>query len=145
MPVPTNRGTYGPYYEVLDRALDSQSGIRIECADKGSAFQYRVRIHAARTLDRELNKSSREPDDPSFGRSDYDNLIVRVRNNSGRWWVYIQPNTLPNNIEDLDNDTIQANSPRAKTRSPRIYEDAVSIHQPNPEPLRPQSRRLFRR
>lgn len=103
MTTPTSRGAYGPYYDALDRALETKAGIRIECATRGDANQYRVRLHSARTLDRELNRDAREPSDKNYGSSDYDNLVVRVKPGpNGKWWVYIQPNAIIGNIEDLE-------------------------------------------
>jgi hypothetical protein len=101
MPTPTNRGAYGTYYDVLDRAIESKAGIRIEQPNRGDAYQYRVRLHKARSYDRDLNRESRTPDDPSYGRSDYDNLVVRVRREDGQWWVYIEPAAIPTKIEEL--------------------------------------------
>lgn len=101
MTAPTSRAAYKSYYDVLDRALDSDAGIRIEVESKGEAHQYRVRLHYARSLDRELNRQSRPPDDPEYGISDYDNLSVRIRNEGDKWWVYIEHNSVPHNIEEL--------------------------------------------
>lgn len=104
MPTPISKAAYKVYYDVLDRALDSPNGIRIEVGDKGAAFQYRVRLHAARAHDRELNRESREPHDPEYGISDYDNLVVRLRSEGDKWWVYVEHDTLPKNIEELNNE-----------------------------------------
>jgi hypothetical protein len=101
MTTPTSRAAYEPYYEVLDRALESGAGIRIECADQGAAYQFRIRLHSARQIDRELNRESRQPTDPNYGISDYDKLVVRVRADGDKWWVYIQPTAISNHIEEL--------------------------------------------
>lgn len=105
MTTPTSRGAYGPYFDALDRALEEKTGIRIECATQGDANQYRVRLHSARTLDRQLNCESREAGDPLYGTSDYDKLIVRVRPGAdGKWWVYIQRNAINGKIEVLPDE-----------------------------------------
>lgn len=101
MTTPTARSAYKVYYDILDRAIDSEAGIRIGFADQGEANQYRVRLHTARSLDRELNRITREPSDPDFGVSDYDNLVVRVRREDGKWWVYIKQNLPPAQVEEL--------------------------------------------
>lgn len=101
MSAPTNRAAYGSYFDLLDRALDTEAGIRIECSSQGEAYQYRVKLHSARKIDRKLNRESRSPDDPFFGTSDYDKLIVRTQTIDGRWWIYIEPVAIPNNIEEL--------------------------------------------
>lgn len=104
MTTPTSRAAYEPYYEVLDRALDSKAGIRIECETQGDAFQFRIRCHAARQIDRELNRESREPGDPNYSASDYDKLVVRVRQDRDKWWVYINHTTISNRIEELSGE-----------------------------------------
>ncbi len=101
MPTPSSRSAYKVYYDVLDRALDSSAGIRIEVPSKGEAYQYRVRLHTARSLDRRLNRQSRRSDDPQYGMSDYDNLVVRVRDEAGKWWVYVEHSKVPSTIEEL--------------------------------------------
>ena len=102
MTTSTSRAAYGPFYEVLDRALDSPRGIRVKCATAGDAYQYRVKLHSARILDRNLNKTVRDTDDPKWGISDYDTLIVRVRKEKvGVWWVCIEPLVIDNYIEEI--------------------------------------------
>ena len=101
MGTPTSRTAYKVYYDVLDRALDSEAGIRIAVDTSGDAHQYRVRLHYARSLDRELNRQSREPDDPKYGVSDYDNLIVRIKSEDEQWWVYVEQAVIPQDIEEL--------------------------------------------
>ena len=101
MPTPTNRGAYGPYYEVLDRALESRNGIRVEFDSQGEAYQYRIRLHSARKQDSKLNRDARDRDDPYYGRSDYDSLIVCIREGDGKWWVYIEHTATLNNIEEI--------------------------------------------
>jgi hypothetical protein len=101
MTTPTKRSAYLPYYEVLDRALDSTTGLRIECNEMGEAYQYRVRLNRARTLDQNLNRMSRPPDDPKYGISDYDNLIFQIREEDGKWWVYVRHNRIDNHIEEI--------------------------------------------
>lgn len=105
MPTPTSRTAYRVYYEVLDRALDSPAGIRVEVSSSGEAYQYRVKLNSARSLDRELNREGRESSDPNYGISDYDHLIVRIRPADGKWWVYIEPSAVPSNIEELSNES----------------------------------------
>ena len=101
MPTPTNRAAYGSYFDLLDRALDTEMGVRIECQTQGEAYQHRTRLHTARKIDRKLNRESRDIDDPNYGVSDYDKLIVSTRTADGKWWVYIKPVVIPSNIEVL--------------------------------------------
>jgi len=105
MVTPTSRIAYRPYYEILDRALDSKVGIRVPkegFEERGDAMQLRVRLHKARTYDRQLNRESRDPVDPFFGISDYDGLIVLVRLEAGRWYVHVKHNSLGGHeVEEL--------------------------------------------
>jgi hypothetical protein len=89
MSAPTNRTAYKPYYERLDQALETKNGIRIRCDDEGEAKQLQIRLHTARKYDRDLNRLSRDPSDPAFGTSDYDPLVVSVKEGVDCWWVYI--------------------------------------------------------
>lgn len=107
MTTPNSRNAYLAYYEVLDRANDSANGIRVECKDRGEAHQYRVRLHTARQLDRALNREAREPGEPGYGQSEYDNLVVQIKEIKSVWWVYIKPSRLPNKIEELPPDGSQ--------------------------------------
>jgi hypothetical protein len=101
MPLPNNRGAFKPFYDVLDRALESSQGIRIECTTIGDAYQYRNRLNWARKLDQELNRESRKPGDPKYGASDYDQLIVTVKVEEEKCWVYVKHNRIDNYIEEI--------------------------------------------
>lgn len=88
---PTTRDAYNTHYEVLDRALESPSGIRVSFDSREAAMYFRLRLHTARTLDRDLNTEAREPDDPRYGTTEYANLIIKaVTKEEGKWWIYIK-------------------------------------------------------
>ena len=123
MTTPTSRAAYKVYYDALDRAIDSPAGIRVGANNEGEAYQYRVRLHSARSLDRELNRQGREPSDPQYGISDYDNLIVRVREEEGEWWVYIERAAVPGVIEELGNG-----KDKPYTHSPDEAKRNVPLH-----------------
>lgn len=140
MTTPTSRGAYGPYFDALDKALEEKTGIRIKCQTQGDANQYRVRLHTARTLDRQLNRESREISDPYYGTSDYDKLIVRVRpNGDGTWWVYIQRNAIVGEIEVLPE---WYGIPAPRLISPLAPSPASSAEKPA-TPKLPPGRRLL--
>jgi len=101
MNAPITRSAYKAYYDVLDQAMDSPNGIRVRVGSRGDAMHFRVRLHKARQLDRDLNCLSRAPDDPEYGISDYDALIVLVRHEDGEWWVHIKRNIIEHEIEEL--------------------------------------------
>lgn len=102
MTTPTSRNAYRPYYEILDRALASEAGLRIRVSDRGAANQLRVRLHTARSLDRDLARSAYELEDPKHGISVYDELTVRVVEEEGGTSVIIEPNRVIGEIEEIE-------------------------------------------
>jgi hypothetical protein len=64
--------------EAFERALGAPKGIRVVCKDRGAAFVLRSRFNYFRTLDREENRKTYQPDDPMYGKSVYDRLILRI-------------------------------------------------------------------
>lgn len=61
---------------VMDRALSNGRGVKIACVDIGEANSLRQRIYTMRKIDREANTKTYPEDDPRFGRSPYDALVV---------------------------------------------------------------------
>jgi hypothetical protein len=91
MTAPTTRLSYGDAYDALDRAKDDPKGIRIRFADLAAAQTFRSRVHNARQVDRRDNSTIYDPSDPLYGRSVYDPMIVRIRQDEeGFHWVYIE-------------------------------------------------------
>jgi len=64
------------YYELLDRALE-HGELTLEFADARSLTTARHRLNTARSMDRNKQLTEREPSDPRFGISVYDNLTIR--------------------------------------------------------------------
>jgi hypothetical protein len=81
---------YAALYEVWDRAIEDPIGVRVRFTDHGSATQYRLQLHKARRADRELNQQIYEPEHELFGRSIYDQMIVRIKPENGFWYVMIE-------------------------------------------------------
>lgn len=99
MTAPTTRLSYGDAYEALDLAKDDAKGIRLKQKDYASAATFRSRIHYARQVDRKDNLDIYDPGDPLFGRSVYDTLVVRLKQDTeGEWWVYIEHATIANMV-----------------------------------------------
>lgn len=95
MTAPTTRLSYGDAYEALDLAKDDAKGIRLKQKDYAAACTFRSRIHYARQIDRRDNLEIYEPSDPLYGRSVYDTLVVRIKQDTEEaWWVYIEHATL---------------------------------------------------
>ncbi len=101
MTVSTSRAAYEDCFHLLDRAMDSPAGIRHSCPTSGAAHHLRVRLNRARVLSRNEHTALAD-DDPRLGTSPYDTLILtNPRFEDGKWWVYIQPRTLPGETEEL--------------------------------------------
>ena len=93
--------SYEDCYEVLDRALESDHGIRASFEDAGEAYNFRQRCHYARKLDRlESRNVYPDPNDPQHGKSVYDMLVISIRDCA----VHITKRTGPSNIEELSPD-----------------------------------------
>lgn len=97
MSITNSRTAYEDCYELLDRALASENGTRVQLPDPNSANAFRARLHYARKLDRDDSKSRLPPDSPDYGKSDYDRLVVTLDGE----WVYIRPLSRPLVVEDL--------------------------------------------
>lgn len=102
MPLSTSKAAYEDCFGLFNRALTSTVGIRAKCADRGEAFQLRMRLHYARGLHRDETRQVYEPDDPLYGISPFDNLIVREPQEiNGEWWVYIEQRHATVEVEEL--------------------------------------------
>ena len=91
---PTSRVAYAKYYEVFDKALAAEKGIRLAFPSQSAALAFQGRMHQARTIDRNDNKKVYEPGHKMHGCSAYDVVSVsRPRmDTEGEWWLYIEPN-----------------------------------------------------
>lgn len=95
MTAPTTRLSYGDAYDALERAKDDPKGIRVRFKDNAAAQTFRSRLHYARQVDRRDNLQICSEDEPLYGRSVYDTLVVRIKEDTeGAWWVYIEHATL---------------------------------------------------
>jgi hypothetical protein len=99
MATSTSRLSYQDCYDILDKALENQKGIMFKVSDFGAGNHLRVRLHSARTIDREDNRVVYPPDHKLHGRSVYDPLVIRLRQlTKDEWTMYIERF----NIEALD-------------------------------------------
>src|SRR5689334_805423 len=85
----------------LDRALADPLGIRIPQPSRDAATRLRARIHYARKLTRQANMETYPPDHPMFGRSEYDKISVRIREEDEGVFLYLEHVTAPTAIESL--------------------------------------------
>jgi hypothetical protein len=102
MSTSTSRLSYVDCYELMDRALDDPRGVRLKFEKEGDARYFRMRLHYARKIDREDNKSVYERDHPMWGISQYDRLCSRIRREREDWYLYLEHSNVGwVEIEDL--------------------------------------------
>lgn len=126
MTAPTTRLSYGDAYEALDRAKDDAKGIRLKHRDAASAQTFRSRVHYARQVDRRDNMAIYNEDDALYGRSVYDPLVVRIKQDTeGAWWVYIEHASLENvvieSLSELEDEEIELSIPPPAKAEPIKY------------------------
>lgn len=93
---------YEDCFELLDRAVESTTGVRAKVRDQGEAYQFKTRLHQARALSRR-QAMQMYPDTahPEHGKSVYDDLVVSLRQEGENWWIYISRRRAPLIVEEL--------------------------------------------
>src|SRR5262245_66125607 len=116
MTASTSRLAYSDCFDLMDRAMDSRVGIRVPMRRKdsiidnrGAAWQLRTRLHSARRIDRKDNTHIYEQGHPLYGRSRYDELCVRIYEENGTPYVYLEKRLIQEyQIEELSPSFIDA-------------------------------------
>jgi hypothetical protein len=101
MTISTSPLAYDDCYEVFERAIASDKGIRIPFTTSDETMNYVMRLHNARQLKRDLNTEVYPKDHPMYGKSDYDILKCSRRKVDGTYFVYVEKMTMPAKIEEL--------------------------------------------
>lgn len=101
MVTPTSRMAYTDCFDLLDRALDDDKGTRVKIGDKGDAWHMRLRLNAARTVERDESKRVYQKGDPGYGVTPWDVLVVKIKEIEKDWWVYIEKRAVPEVVESL--------------------------------------------
>jgi|SRR5215472_9049442 len=103
MSMSPNLMAYESEITAFEQAKQSPRGIRIEFDDLAAARYYANRLHYARKRDRMENTRLFGPQTPMHGRSEFDAIRVRLREDKiGHWWVYLEKNEeIPGNVEEL--------------------------------------------
>lgn len=108
----TSRFAYLDCFDLLERAMEDEVGVRVKFSTAEEAINYRMRVHKARSIDREDNKSIKRPEDPLWGRSEYDTLVCRIEHIvDGPSFLYVEKRTVNDlTIENLSeiNDVAQS-------------------------------------
>lgn len=93
---------YDDCIALFDRAIADPKGIRVTFSDEGAARKMISRLHYCRTLVRTSNVDVYpDTDHPMHGKSEYDKIIVRLRQSDGDIYLYLEHVTAPTVIESL--------------------------------------------
>lgn len=90
MSLSTSLLSYSDCMKFMDKALEFSNGARLRLADEGKAIHFRMRCQQARSLDREQNKAIYEKSQFMHGRSQYDVLTFRLREEDGSHYIYAE-------------------------------------------------------
>lgn len=108
MSVTTAKAAYADCFDVLDRALTSPHGVRQSAKTRSAAKHQHTRLNYARAISRNESKEIYSKDDPNYGTSAYDTLIIRSPVfekkdllEEGKWWIKIEPRKVEGDVEEL--------------------------------------------
>lgn len=90
MATSNSRLAYTDCFNLMDRALEDAKGARVKFPDYGAAWQYRLRLHTARRIDRTDNQRDFNESHSLHGRSIYDSLRVTIKRGSDVAWLYVE-------------------------------------------------------
>lgn len=91
MAISNSRFSYGDCFDLMDKALADDKGIRIKFEAYGEALHFRLRLHTARRIDRKDNLEVYPADHAMHGKSPYDPIIMKIKGSSdGKWWLRLE-------------------------------------------------------
>jgi hypothetical protein len=107
----TSRLAFSDCYELMEKAISDPKGIQIKFARDEDAWHFRVRLHTARRIDRTDNLKLFEEGHMMHGKSPYDALVMRIRENKngdGGYWLRLERISIEHlEIESLAEETPQ--------------------------------------
>ena len=92
MPLSPQIAAYNDCFDLFEKALDDKVGARALFESWSAAFVFRNRMNYFRKLQRDQNKRVYERNDPQWNTSEFDCLIVRIKESVDGWWVYVERN-----------------------------------------------------
>jgi len=109
MAISNSRFSYGDCYDLMDKALADQKGIRIKFTSWGDALHFRLRLHTARRIDRKDNLDIYPGGHPMHGKSPYDPLIMRIKSTADdtTWLRLEKVDAREFTIESLADDDVE--------------------------------------
>ena len=83
---------YNDCIDYFEQALADPAGIRIAFDTHGQASIFCMRMQQCRSLQRAFHRRIYPDDDPRYGRSEFDPLVVRQPryDDVQHWWVYVE-------------------------------------------------------
>jgi hypothetical protein len=114
MPAPNSSLAYEDAFGIFDAALADPRGIRIPFPDYESAYAFRFRLNNARVANRRENAEAYNRDHPMHGKSEYDQLTVRIKSLDDQTYIYVERVAeIPafESLSDLDPPPSEPNSP----------------------------------
>lgn len=120
MTIATSKLAYDDCHKVLESAIETSKGIRMEMPSRDAAFYFRMRCHNYRAICRKENAKIYEPDHPLHGTCEYDKLVLpNPKLIDGVWYLYItKSDVVPGKIESLD----EVGVPEVIHSPPRLIE-----------------------
>lgn len=82
--------SYADCYDVMDAALEQPRGVRVSAESLDRARFFNMRMNQARSIDRKRNLETYNEGDPLYGASQYDKLLVRIREEDDKVWLYVE-------------------------------------------------------
>jgi hypothetical protein len=140
MAISNSRFSYGDCYDLMDKALADQKGIRIKFTSWGDALHFRLRLHTARRIDRKDNLDIYPSEHAMHGKSPYDPLIMRIKSTAdGTTWLRLEKvDAREFTIESLADDDVE---PELEFKPPPKYQPPMI----EVRPIRPRPDVLKRR
>src|SRR5215510_14686430 len=112
MAVSTSRLAYSDCFELLERAINDPKGIRVKFASYDDAFNFRLRLHQARKIDRQDNLDAYAEGHHMHGHSIYDPLSCKIRPFSkGAWLLIERVDARVFEVESLSKEPIETELP----------------------------------
>jgi len=91
MSLPETISAYPDCKELYERANEDPIGVRARMESEAAAKLFQMRMHQYRSLERRQSKRLYDRDDIRHGKSEFDPLVVKVREDTeGHWWVYVE-------------------------------------------------------
>lgn len=99
MPLPSSPLAYSDCYQLFDAAMADPKGARVFKGTEQAAAHFRLRCNYARVVNREENLKTYEKGHPLHGRSEYDQVILTLKQDEeDQWWVYAE------RVQDIQSD-----------------------------------------